>query len=226
MQNTRKILLRSSELFGAENQDMFINLELKNSVKEFRPDSYENDFDLNKNFQSERNACRNFTIYGEIDSVFVDCYNVFVKIYKEIIKPTSKQDRIKIESTEKQGENTIVTLNNGAKATFITIQISKKMAYNVSNIFGFEKATYKFDLKNIDYETIYINMEGIQKNKDVIQDNFIRKQLVFHDSNNNLIPFGTDTEEINPNGTTYTVFNDFPFFYNIHWVKLPLEIIK
>ena len=50
METRRKILLRSSSLFGLDNEDMYINLQLSNTVKEFRPDSYENDFDLQQQY--------------------------------------------------------------------------------------------------------------------------------------------------------------------------------
>ena len=58
------------------------------------------------------------------------------------------------------------------------------------------------------------------------EKNITKQRLVFQDSAGEFLKFGNDTEEIRDDGTTFAVFNDFPFFYNIHWVKLPLEIVR
>lgn len=221
MNNRKKILLRSTSLFGLENLDMHINVDLKSNFKEIRPDSYENNFDLQKQYDKERNSSRNFTIYGGVNSVFTDSSSKILRFFAEILPssdPVLENNFTIASSTSQQnsGVDTIV-LSNGASLSYIGEVTSRPISHNPKNIFGFNEAYYKKDLTDFNYDAIYI----------VIDQNIVaRQQLVFNDADGNFVKYGNDTEEIRENGTTFTVFNDFPFFYNIHWIKLPLEITK
>ena len=117
------------------------------------------------------------------------------------------------------------TLNNGAKGVLIdTISTTDKGSLN---LFGFEEGYYKVDLVNVDYTTIYLNTANFWfLGNQMFVKNLVRQNLVFFEDDGQFIPYGQDTEEIRADGSTFTVFNDFPFFYDIHWIKLPLEHVR
>ena len=71
----RKIELGSSGFFGQANEDVYLDVNLNNTFNEVRPERYDNDFDIQKQYQKERDASRDFILYGFINSVSDFEYN-------------------------------------------------------------------------------------------------------------------------------------------------------
>jgi hypothetical protein len=228
MAQRKKILLRSEDLFGLENQDMFINIQVENFSKDIKPSSYENVFDLQAQFDNERNNSREFFIYGDVKSVFRNSAGVQLKLFAETRRPTDLSLTSDITVTDFGSSQNIgvdrLTFLNGSEATLIDLVTTQRL-FESNNIFGYNQGVYKFQLANNiyqgnEFDVIYI----LYGNASDLQKNLVKQTLIFRDPDGEVIDFGTDTEEIRDDGTTFTVFNDFPFFYNIHWIKTPFQL--
>ena len=81
MDERLKILLGSEDIIARDNEDLYININLNRSFFEYKREKYDNDFDLAKQFDKERNLSRNFRIYGIVDSNVIDTNNLSIKAY-------------------------------------------------------------------------------------------------------------------------------------------------
>ena len=75
-----KILLGSEDIVIRDNEDSFLNIELSRTGKEVKPDSVQNDFDLEARYVKERNESLKFCVYGSFESKYSDCTNVIMQI--------------------------------------------------------------------------------------------------------------------------------------------------
>lgn len=209
----KKILLGDKDVKSRSIQDFYVNVNLDRTVREFIPNKYENGFDLLSQYKKERNSCRNFRVYGIVDSAFIDCDDLEITIFN--------QYPITINSL-------IMTSPNYVKSIKTTPLNSKDWVS--TNIFNKKKGKFLLELDNYtesDYIYFYINDLGSY-------ENIFSQQLVFKYENLNLmyenqeiiIPYGTNESFVDINGNIIEVNNDFDFFYNKHWVKKNITINK
>jgi hypothetical protein len=228
MVKRKKILLRSEDLFGLENQDMFINVQVDNFSKDVRPETYDNDFDLQAQFDKERNSSREFSIYGNVKSLLVEPSTQSLKLFIET-KPPTNLDLINdttIFNTEGVPGEPVVKIyfENGSEAVLFQKQIPQT-TFGSKNIFGFYECVYQFTFINklsdgTEFDNVYLTYAY----ENEMQNSLIKQTLVYREPDGSVIDYGNETEEILDNGETYSVNNDFPFFYNIHWIKIPFEM--
>ena len=83
MDDKKKILLGEKDIMSRENEDLFLNINLNSTFSELRDNTYTNVFDIEKQFKKERNASRDFRIYGIIDSTTTDSDNLSLYIYSK-----------------------------------------------------------------------------------------------------------------------------------------------
>lgn len=83
MDEKLKILLGSEDIIARDNEDLFVNINLNRSFFEYKKEKYDNDFDLAKQFEKERNESRSFRIYGIVESNVVDCDSYSLKVYSD-----------------------------------------------------------------------------------------------------------------------------------------------
>lgn len=209
-----KILLGSEDILSRDNEDIFFNVSLKQKFNELRPDKYNNDFDLLQEFNKERNSCRNFTIYGTVDSLGEHASGKYVFLYKKITEPTL--EIIGPPQIISLGQHGTARLSDGSLAQPIHRSSVKPLVYEQENIFGFKRGKYAFDLKDFTGSTVYLYYPGDGKNTLSVTEKI---ELVVYDKDGNFIDYGTDSVVINTNQSITDVNNDFPFFYNRHWVK-------
>jgi len=64
------------------------------------------------------------------------------------------------------------------------------------------------------------------ESEDIVVDEVqtFQSQLVFNDDEGEFIKYGSDSLQISDDGSVDVVENDFPFFYNTHWIKNNIEI--
>ena len=117
-------------LLSEDNLDQFLKIDLNRTFNEFQKEKLDNDFDLEKQFQLERNKSRNFRIYGAISSTIIDCNNIEIKIYSDS------------------------DYNN----LYTTIQ-SSSIAFNSDNIFRKKNGKYLIELNNYPHDVAYIKIE-------------------------------------------------------------------
>jgi hypothetical protein len=108
-------------------------------------------------------------------------------------------------------------------ATNLVQQIStSSMNFNDNiNVFNKKRGKYLINLNNYSGSSIFIK---IPTNNDNISEQIFEQQLVFYDFDGNFIPYGTETVEIDNNLNTIDIDNNFPFFYNKHWVKKNISL--
>jgi len=193
-----KILLSTKDIITKGEKDIYFNINLENTYREFKKFEYNNDFDLQKQFDKERNTSRNFRIYGIIDSVIEDCDNMELSIY---YSSTTTSMLIKKIYTKPLISDT----------------------WSSINVFGKKTGKYLIELDNYQYDKISIitpDISGIQKS------NNFEQTLVFYDAEGNFIEYGTETIELGENGQAIEINNNFPFFYDKHWINKDLNLIK
>jgi len=207
MDNKIKILLGSEDIISRRNEDIFLNLELVRTFKETATPIYYNNFDLDKQFKKERNSSRNFFVYGTITSLVEHCDNLTFNIYSKNPNefPGSSFKQVTTEPVSGNFKNINITTKRIGKFSF------KLEDYNASNeIFiktpNYGRAGSEIFKQQLIYTADTYNYTG--------------------GTTTSVVDYGTDDVEITTSGRIEVVNNEFPFFYNKHWIKLDLEISK
>jgi len=224
----KKILLNSEGLFNQTNEDLFLDIELNCNFSEIRPEVYNNNFDLQKEFENERNTSRNFVLYGMIDSIVRIDSNNFLELWKQIIPPSKNIENPQIQT---YSEKNLIVLNDGSTLQYVQLINTSLLKYTTGNILDIQTRKYYIELNNY-YNTdqhvvyLFVNSEKVKStsNNYFVRNQLFKQELVFFDTDGNFIPYGTEDEFINNDGTTFSVNNNFPFFYNKHWVKNNITI--
>ena len=195
MEQKKKILLGEKDIMSKDNEDLFLNLNLNTTFSSIRNDKYENVFDVEAQFKKERNASRDFRIYGIVDATVTDCDNLQISIYS----------------------NSGLTGLSG----FIKNISSTNLVYNGINVYGKKRGKFLIELSGYTDNFVYIK---IPSNISNYKDQIYSQQLIFTDSDGKFIEYGNKTIEIDNNGNGIEINNDFYFLYNKHWIKKDLSI--
>ena len=213
MINRKKILLGNKDIKERVLKDIFLNIQLSRDSKEILPDKYVNSFDLLKQYKKERNECRNFRIYGIIESPFVDCNDLDLFVF----------DRVP------EGESIGIWSSGYVQTVKTTRLVSQD--WECKNIFNKKKGKYLIELDEyLDSDYVYIFIPGVN----TTYQNLFEKQLVFKyntfnlmaQSIESLIPYGSSEAFLDIDGNIIEVDNDFDFFYNKHWINNKIVINK
>ncbi len=132
MDDRKKILLSTKDVITRSNEDIFINIDLQRTFNEIQKEKYDNDFDVQKQFQKERNLSISYRVYGIVDSTVRDCDNLEFELYSK--EPYASESFVSIVKTEPL--------------------TSEK--WPVKNVFGFKKGKYLLTLDNYQYSEIYM----------------------------------------------------------------------
>lgn len=194
MKNKVKILLPNEQSITSDDVDLFLSIDLSQKFNTLKRERFDNDFDLSQQFVKERNASRNFIIYGVITSTVVDCPNLSINVFSD----SGRTDQIAI-------------------ITPTTI------SYNQNNVFGKKNAKYFIKLENCPYESIFFRIESDNFS---YRDQDWSQKLVFTDADGNYVPYGTNTFDVNADGNSSFISNDFPFFFNKHWIRLDMDMVE
>ena len=193
MNDKLKILLGSEDIVARNNEDLYLNINLNRSFSEYKKEKYDNDFNLSKQFDEERNLSRNFRVYGIIDSNIIDTSGVQIKVYS----------------------------NSGATDMVYSTTTSSMNFNGNINVFNKKRGKYYIPLDNYSGSSIFIEFPT---NNDNVATQIFEQKLIFSDFDGNFIPYGTETVEIDNLLNTIEIDNNFPFFYNKHWVKNNITI--
>ncbi len=205
MDSKKRILLGEKDILSKDNEDLFINVSLNSTFSEIRDYKYDNVFDVEKQFKKERNASRDFRIYGTIDSTITDCDNLKLSVYHSAYSGS--------------GISSGVTILSG----FVKSLSSTTMVYDGLNVYNKKKGKYLIELTGYTHDFVYIK---ILSNNSTYRDQIYAQQLIFKDAEGLFMDYGTQTIEIDENGNALEINNDFYFLYNKHWVKKDLLIVE
>lgn len=89
------------------------------------------------------------------------------------------------------------------------------------NVFNKKRGKYYIELNNYSGNSVFIK---INSNNDNIATQIFEQKLVFYDFDGEFIPYGTETVEVDNDLNTIDINNNFPFFYNKHWVKKNISL--
>jgi hypothetical protein len=210
----KKILLKSLDVQPFKDKDEYIDIELYSSIKEIKDDYLPNNFDLNEQYDKERNESRKFFIYGRLYGKQVDTNNLLVTLR------TSDNDVLYVPNKK----NNI--LQPGAKSFSVftkPIMNSKELSRNIFNkiecgyFFQFEIDSP--GLNSGTTKSVKIEISG----SDIF--NFTEREIVLYDEDKEFISYGTTDTVFDTNFNLKNIDNDFPFLYDYHWIKQDFDIV-
>jgi len=193
MDEKYKILLGEEDFIARDNEDLYLNINLNRTFSEYKKERYDNDFDLSEQFKKERNASRDFRVYGIVDSNVIDTSNIPIRVYSD------------------SGTTNFITQVQTTNMNF---------GHNI-NVFNKKVGKYYLKLNNFTGTSVYFKIMG---NNDFLATQVFEQKLVFYDSDNQFISYGTNNVDLDDNLNSIEINNDFPFFYNKHWVKKNISL--
>ena len=98
------------------------------------------------------------------------------------------------------------------------------LVYDEQNVFAKKRGKYLIPLDNYNSDSIFIEVVGDMVAYDT---QVFEQKLVFYDLENNFVEYGTETVDVGfSNQGFLDINNNFPFFYNKHWIKKDIQIIE
>jgi len=218
---SEKQLIPSEDYVNAKNISLYINSEISGEASVLRPDKADNIFDFSLKFEQERNASSKFCLYGLIESKWADCNNVRIEF------------RIGDSSTN-VGEKTTnfpfwiydkSSNVSGLTWTTVSRQLDAKGGDLSKNLYGKKKGNYFFpfeldlNLLTKTNKSIYAQVLEVEYNISV-EEEF---PFLFFDEDSNVLEYGSETAEILEDGNIIEINNNYPFFYDRHWIRREIE---
>jgi hypothetical protein len=131
MDDKKKIVLGSEDFLAKGIDDIYINVNLQQTFNQIKRDKYDNNFDLAQQFREERNASRDFRIYGIVDSTITDTNNMTIRIYKD----------------------------SGLTQIHSSVNTSS-LVYEEDNVYDKTRGKYLIELNSYDEDVVYFTIQG------------------------------------------------------------------
>lgn len=220
MKIKKQILLPRTSFALANDEDVFINLQLNKTFSDLKTERINNVFNLNEQYNLERQSSRKFCIFGLVESPFSNTGNLIMDV-KESNGLTLYLPKISSDS---------VTGKTLSVRTFELTLGSNGMS---RNLYGKTKSAYSL-LFEVNKNEIDIQDELIRSSggtpktrtidfsvSDSEKDLFSFKSVpyLYYDLEGNLVNFGTQTADIDEVGNSLEIDNDFDFLYDRHWIR-------
>ena len=210
----KKILLKSYDVQPFVNEDEYIDVQLTSSAKEIKQDYLANNFDLSQQYSAERNASRKFFVYGRLYAKQADTNGLTVTLR------TSDNDVLYVPNKK----NNILPPNTRS-ISVVTKPLTKNSSLS-RNIFGNIESPYYFQ-----FEIDGLNSDsGTTKNAIIkVEGNDIDNEdtvlLIYYNSDNEFIQYGTVDTVFDSNFDLIDINNDYPFLYDCHWIKQNFDVV-
>lgn len=130
-----------------------------------------------------------------------------------------------VDSTATDCDNLTIDVysDSGLTQQIDAVQTSA-LGFGDKNVFGKMRGKYIIELDNYtDSDVIWIRVQGDGATYDDIIDS---QRLVFYGADGEFIEYGTETLDIGIGGGFETINNDFPFFYDKHWIKKNFDVTE
>ena len=219
MEIKRNILLPKSSFALSDDEDTFISIQLNRTITDIKNEKIDNVFNLNQQYNTERQNSLKFCIFGLVESRFVDTQNIIIQV-KESNGLTLSTPKISNDSISEKILNikTFELTKNSAMSK--NIYTKDKSAYSIlfeiskdeleSNDANWRENGITPRTRTINF-TIFDNERKIYFSKDV--------PYLFYDLEGNRVNFGNQTSDIDDSGNIIEINNDFQFLYDRHWIK-------
>ena len=216
----KQILLPKNSFALANDEDVFINLQINRTSSDIKTERINNVFNINQQYDTERQTSLKFCIFGLVESIFADTNNLTINV-KDSTNLTLYLPKISSDNIADK----ILSIK-----TFELTPNSNGMS---RNLYGKKKSTYsilfEINRQELEMQDLQIRSNGnipVTRTLDfTIMD--INKNLfsitkvpyLFYDLDGNSVKFGSQTADINDDGNIIEIDNDFPFLYDRHWIK-------
>lgn len=151
----------------------------------------------------------NFDVKAEFDKERNTSRNF--RVYGIVDSVTADCDNIKINVFQDSGFTKFITLIN-----------STSLNLDESTIFNTKRGKYLLSLNAYTASSsVFMVISGDNVN---YTNQVFERQLVYYDNSGIFIPYGSNTIDIDNNGNTTQINNDFPFLYNLHWMTQGLSL--
>jgi hypothetical protein len=218
-----KQLLPSKDYVNAKNIALYVNSELSGEKNILKPDKADNLFDMSIKFEEERNASAKFCLYGKIESKWGDCNNL--KVDFKIVDSSTNLGTGLINNNYPFW---LYDKNSGASATSWSF-ISKSLDFSngdlSKNIYGKKKGQYFFPFE-LDLNSITNSNKSIYiKINDIVNSLYYEQEFPFlyFNEESKVLEYGSEIAEILDDGNIIEINNNYPFFYDRHWIRRELE---
>ncbi len=225
MKNIIKNLLTSKRYFNAKKEDQFINNELVSETNLLKPQSAKNIFDFNLKFEEERNASFKFCLYGPIESKWGDCENLKIDFY---IGDSSFNEDADLNVKYVFWSYDKSTNQSGFSTSLLTRTLDGTQNGSLSrNLYGKRKGNYfypfELDINLITPTSKSIFLKILDPLKNLYDD--LEIPFLYFDEEGEILRFGQETAEILDSGEIIEINNNYPFFYDRHWIRREIEPI-
>lgn len=220
-----KFVIGDKKFIGSQNEDLYIDIELMRQIETLKRDSLNNEFNFQDQYNLERNNSLKFCVYGIVESRYGNCDDLLMNI------------TINNADTGITGSNEVIytpyistASTSGYSVNIISQPLSNGNVLS-KNIYGTAKGSY-FLLFEIDKNLFTKDSRGrnITKSINIEIFNPIKElfgsftlPFLFFDEDGDQIEFGTENAEIDSNNIITEVNNNFPFFFDRHWIKFNIE---
>ena len=210
----KKILLKSYDVQPFSNEDEYIDIEISSSAKEIRDNYLPNNFDLNSQYDTERNNSRKFFVYGRLYGKQIDTNGLLMTLR------TSDNDVLYVPNKK----NNI--LQSGATSFSIITKPLMKSSSLSRNIFDNVECSYyfQFEIDNPGLNSGNTKTVSIQVSGDSVF-NQLNTPIVLYDIDGTYVPYGTIDTVFDSNYNLIDINNNFPFLYDYHWVKQDFDVV-
>lgn len=216
-----KHILPTEDYVNAKNISLFVNSELSSEINLLRPDKADNIFDFIQKFDEERNNSLKFCLYGIIESKWADTNNVRIKF-------TIGDSSTNVGTQIKKFPFFVYDKTSNVSAetwTTISRPLDNFNGSLTKNLYGKIKGSYFFpfeidvNLLTKTNKSIYAEILEVEYNIGIIEE----FPFLFFDEDNVLIEYGTESAQILDDGNVIELNNNYPFFYDRHWIRREIE---
>ncbi len=218
---SEKQLIPTEDYINAKNISLYVNSELSGESNILRPDKADNVFDFSLKFEQERNASSKFCLYGLIESKWADCNNVRIE-FRIGDSSTNTGNKISNFPFWIYDKSSNVS---GLTWTTVSRPLDARNGDLSKNLYGKKKGNYFFpfeidlNLLTKTNKSIYASVLEVEYNISTIEE----FPFLFFDEDSNVLEYGSETAEILDDGNIIEINNNYPFFYDRHWIRREVE---
>lgn len=220
MEIKKQILLPKSSFALANDEDVFINLQLNKTFSDLKTEKINNVFNMNEQYNTERQNSLKFCIFGLIESRFEHSGNLIIE--------ATDSDGLTLHLPK-------ISIDNitGKTLSIRTFELTLGSNGMSRNLYGKTKSAYSimFEINKKELEEQnqkIIDEGGIPKTK-YIQFTLIDTEksiyflttvpYIFYDLEGNFVSYGSQTADVDEEGNVLELNNDFDFLYDRHWIR-------
>ena len=218
-----KQLLPSKDYVNAKNIALYINSELSGEKNILKPDKADNLFDMSIKFEEERNASAKFCLYGKVESKWGNCNNLQLN-FRIGDSSTNLGTGLTNNSYpfwfyDKSSSLSATSWNSVSKSLdFSNGDLSK-------NLYGKKKGQYFFPFE-LDLNYITNSNKSIYvKINDIVNSLYCEQEFPFlyFNEESKILEYGSEIAQILDDGNVIEINNNYPFFYDRHWLRREIE---